>query len=153
MTVPVRAALVGFAASVSETVPLPLPPAPTVIHGVADDAVHAQPAAVLTETLAVDACADVDTLVVDSVNEQAGAACVTVNACPPAVIVAEREALVAFACTAYARVAGPEPVAALVIESQGALLDAVHVHAEAVPIATEPVAAPAPSETADGENE
>lgn len=49
-TVPVRDVVVGFAATVYETLPLPLPVAPllTVIHEELLAAVHAQPVAAVT---------------------------------------------------------------------------------------------------------
>jgi len=99
VTVPVRAPLAALAAIDSETVPFPMPDAPlaTVIHAAELTAVHEHAAPPVTETVPVDAGAETDRLVVERLIEHAGADCVTVNACPPAVIVAVRAAAVVLA--------------------------------------------------------
>jgi hypothetical protein len=97
--VPVLGVASGLAATVYERLPtpVPLPPGGIVIHGTELLAVHAQVLPVLIPTVR-NADAEVsDTLVVDSVMAHAGAACVTVNARPPMVSVAVREALVVLA--------------------------------------------------------
>jgi hypothetical protein len=80
-----------LAATASCTVPLPEPLAPdeTLIHPALLDAVHAQPAAVVTPTGVVAPPAGALALVGDNEYVQP-AACVTVKAWPPAVMVALR---------------------------------------------------------------
>jgi hypothetical protein len=130
VTEPVREALLVFAAMPSDTVPLPEPAEPPVmvIHGVELAAVHAHPEPAVTSTVPVDAADRTERLVVESVNEQTGAACVTVNVRPPTVIVAVRPAAVVLASALYAILPSPLPFVAPVILSHAALLDAVHAH-------------------------
>jgi hypothetical protein len=99
--VPVRATPV-FAATLYETLPFPVPLAPEVmvIHRTFEVATQLQPELPVTVTVPVVA-ADVVRF------EDAGArvtvqdvpACVTVNVCPPIVIVPVREVVPAFAAT------------------------------------------------------
>jgi hypothetical protein len=63
--------------------------------------------------------------------------CVTVNVCPPAVIVPVREAL-EFGATVNATIPGPLPLAPAVMPIHGTFEVAVHVHACDVFTAKEP---------------
>jgi hypothetical protein len=80
---------------------VPLAPEVIVIHGTELVAVHAQPAAVVTLTVLNADAAVSETLVVDSVMVQTGAACVTVKTRPPMVNDPVRAALVVFAVIEY----------------------------------------------------
>lgn len=129
VSVPVRCPPV-FAAKASDTVPLPVPLAPLVIvtHEAALAAVHSHEVPDMTRRLPFDAVAGTARLVDESVNAQAGAACVTPKVRPPRVMDAERGVVVAFAATLYEIVPFPLPVAALVIVNHAAVLVAVQAH-------------------------
>jgi hypothetical protein len=101
VSVPVRLARVGFAAIAIETVPSPDPLAPDVteIHVADGVAVHEQPASVSTLMLLLVAPAGTDVLTGEIENVQACPACVTVNVCPPTVIVPLRDVVVALVAT------------------------------------------------------
>jgi hypothetical protein len=66
-------------------------------------------------------------------------ACVTVNVCPPTVIVPVRLALPVLAATLNDTVAVPVPLAALVTVIQLAVLDAVHAQPAMVVTVNDPV--------------
>jgi hypothetical protein len=78
--------------------------------------------------------------------------CVTVNVPVPALIVAERGAVVGLASTLYAMVPFPLPLGALVIVNHGELLDAVHAHPLFAATEKLPVETSAPTDTLAGEN-
>jgi hypothetical protein len=88
VTVPVRDAVPAFAATRTDTLPLPLPEAPavTVIHAtlLSADQVHAVLAVTPTENVPPPEPAD--WLVREMLKLQPAPACVTVKICPPAVI-------------------------------------------------------------------
>lgn len=98
---PVRLDVVPFAATLYDTVPLPLPGVPpvTVIHDAPLDAVQVQPAATVTETVPGPPPAATVTLVADRLGVQATPAWVTVNARPAIDSVAFRAAVLALAAT------------------------------------------------------
>ncbi len=99
VTVPVRALSRPLAATVSTTVPLPLPPVGLgVIHDDAEDAVHEQPVVVVTETLAVPPSAAMLRLVGPTLNEQAGgaASCDTTKPLPAIDAVPDRSEVPVF---------------------------------------------------------
>jgi len=100
--VPVRDAVLGFAATSYETVPLPLPLAPpvSVIHAALLDAVHAQPAPAVTVTVPLVAT-DVLRVAAEGriVNEHGAPGCVIVKVFPPAVSVPVRDAVLVFCAT------------------------------------------------------
>ncbi len=100
-TVPVRAAAMVFAATVYESVPLPVPvpPAVTVIHASLLIAVQPQPVGALTVTT-LDVPDDVvDTDAGETPETQLTPACVTVNVWPPIVSVPVREVVPVLAAT------------------------------------------------------
>lgn len=102
VTVPDRDALLGFAVTLYETVPLPLPLVPpvTVIQAALLVAVHAQPAAVVTVTVPL-----VATAVLSStddgrmVNVHGAPGCVIVKVLPPIVSVPVRAVVLVFCVT------------------------------------------------------
>jgi hypothetical protein len=112
------------------TEPLPLPVAAAiVIHAALLVAVHAQPVAAVTLTVppvipAAGTLAEAAAIV----GAQGAPACVTVNALPPMVIVAERAVVVGFAVTLYETDPFPLPVAPALMVIQAALSVAVHAH-------------------------
>ena len=80
--------------------PLPLAPALIVIHVALLAAVHAQPVPAVTVTVPVVAADDVRFDDVGAiVNVHGAPACVTVNVCPPIVIVPVREVVLVLAAT------------------------------------------------------
>ena len=81
------------------------------------------------------------------------ASCVTVNVCPPAVIVPVRDVVAEFADTVNVTVPLPDPLAPPVIVIQVALLAAVH--AQPLPLVTvnELVLPPATTDNETGEIE
>jgi hypothetical protein len=100
--VPVRPVVDALAATVYETVPLPLPVAPavTVIHAALLAAVHAHDAAfAVTATVAAPPVCVGELAVGEMVVLQTTPACVTVNVCPPALMVAVRAVVFGFAAT------------------------------------------------------
>jgi hypothetical protein len=100
--VPVRDAPAVLAATLSDTVPLPVPLAPddTVIHDALLVAVREQPVIPVTETLTVPPAAATVVLVADSVNAvHAAAAWVTVNVLPATVSVPVRDEPAVLAAT------------------------------------------------------
>ena len=108
---PVRFADAVFAATLSETVPLPLPDAPavTVIHEALATAVHAHDVVAVTDTLAAPPLEVADWPVDERLKEHDAAACVTVKELPPAVIVALRLVAAVFAATLYPIEPFPDP--------------------------------------------
>jgi hypothetical protein len=92
--VPARLVVDVLAATVYETLPLPLPlgPAVMLIHGAWLAAVQAhEPALAITETVPAPPAAVGELAVGEIVKVQTTAACVTVKVCPPTPIVADRE--------------------------------------------------------------
>lgn len=108
---PVRFVDAALAATVSETVPLPLPDAPavTVIHESLLTAVHAHDVVALTDTLTAPPLEVADWLVGEMLKEHDAAACVTVKDLPPAVIAALRLVPAVFAPTLYPIEPSPDP--------------------------------------------
>ena len=140
--VPVREVVALFAPTLNVTVPLPEPlaPAVTTIQLTVLDADHVQPAPVVTvnEPGPPAEGIDCDTGPIEYV--QGGAAsCVTVNVCPPTVIVPVRCVVAVLAATLNATVPLPVPVAVPVIVIQLTLLAAVHEHPPEAATANEPV--------------
>ncbi len=140
VTVPERA-LPVLAATITLTLPLPLP-APggaTLSHGALDDAVHPHPLAAVTWTAMVPPAASMLCCSGAILNEHA-ADWVTVNGWPAMVIVPVREPPPDIGATLNPTDPLPLPVAPAVIESQSALLEAVH--AQPAPAVTVTVEAP-----------
>ncbi len=100
-TVPVRAAVPAFVATVYESEPLPVPVAPVVIviHALLLVVVQPQPVAALTVTTpeAPDEATVAD--VGEIAETQVAPACVTVKVLPPIVSVPVRDDVVVFAAT------------------------------------------------------
>jgi hypothetical protein len=97
--VPVRGVVLGFAATLYDTVPAPVPLAPpvTVIHDAWLAAVHGQPVAAVTAIVPAVAEALTDAPVGAIWLVQTAPACVTLKVCPPIVTVPVRLAVPAFA--------------------------------------------------------
>jgi hypothetical protein len=100
-TVPVRSVMVGFAAMLYATVPVPVPatPAVTVIHDALLVAVHPQLACVATATVPVAAAASTETDPGVMPNVHGAPGCVIVTTCPPAAIVPVRPVVLGLAAT------------------------------------------------------
>jgi len=102
VSVPVREAVLALAATLYVTAPSPVPLAPEVmeIHAALDVATQLQPGVAPTVTVPL-----VDADVVRSietgeiVKAQVAPACVTLNVCPPIVIVPLRDVVPVFAST------------------------------------------------------
>jgi hypothetical protein len=101
VSVPVRDAVVVFAATpnVTEPLPVPLAPALMVIQAALLVAVHAQPVAAVTTTVPAPAAAVTVADAGEIVGVQGAAAWVTVNVFPPMVRVPVRDVAVVFAAT------------------------------------------------------
>ena len=104
MIVAVRLAASGLATteySIAPLAPVPVPPEVIVSHAALDVAVHPQvvPLVVSVTLLVPPAAAKLAVAGVSAVTTHAAASCVTVCTCPPAVIVAVREAAFGFADT------------------------------------------------------
>ena len=99
VSVPVRAAMSGFAAMLNATVPSPEPLLPEVTDNHADDEVafQEQPFVVSTLTVLLVAAAGTDVLTGAIANAQAGALWVTAKLCPPIVIDPFRDEVPGFA--------------------------------------------------------
>jgi hypothetical protein len=138
VAVPLRSAPV-LAAIDSCTAPLPVPEAPavTVIQGTFDAAVHAHPFPAVTLTVVDPPAALIPCCSGAMVNVQA-VPCVTVNVSPATVSVPTRPGPV-FGAAVKLTVPLPLPDAPLLIESQGALLIAVHAQPPGAVTPTEPV--------------
>src|SRR5690349_12499774 len=145
VSVPVRLAATGFAATVKPTVPLPDPVAPlvTVIQGSLLTAVQLQPVAAVTPLEPVPPAAVKDCVLGEIAGEQVAAACVTVKVAPAIVSVPVRLDATVFAATLKPTVPLPDPVAPLVTVIQEALLAAVH----AQPVATVTPLLPVPPDS------
>ena len=153
--VPVRDVVAEFAATVNVTVPLPDPLAPPVIviQVALLAAVHVQPLPLVTANELVPPPATTDSETGEIEYVHGAAACVTVNVCPPAVIVPVRDVVAEFAATLNVTVPFPDPLAPPVIVIHVALLAAVH--AQPLPLVTvnEPVPPPATTDSDTGETE
>jgi hypothetical protein len=151
VTTPVRGVMLVLAAMLYATVPLPLPPvAPvSVIQPTVLDAVHAQPAFVVTETDPVRAPAVMERLVGEMENVQP-AAWVIVKVCPAIVSEPVRGLVVVFAATEKLTVPGPEPLLPPVIVAHAALLLADQLHPAATDTPTDPVVDAAPTDVPVG---
>src|SRR4249919_1663862 len=101
VTVPVRFVDAALAAMFSDTVPLPLPEAPavTVIQESLLTAVHAHDVVAVTDTPTAPPLEVAEWPVGEMLKEHDAAACITVKAVPPAVIVALRLVPAVFAAT------------------------------------------------------
>lgn len=99
VTVPVRLARLGFAATEIDTVPSPVPVAPEVIviQETVLVAFHVQPASVSTLMVLLVASAGTDALTGAIEYVQGTPACVTANVSPPMVIVPARDDVLVFA--------------------------------------------------------
>jgi hypothetical protein len=107
---------------------VPLAPAVIVNHDTELDAVHEQPASVVTFTVPVPAAATTEALVGATVKVQGTPVCVTVKVCPAIVSVPVRDDVDGLAATANVTaplplVFGPAPA---VTEIQETLLVALH---------------------------
>ena len=124
----------------------------TVIHESALDAVHghAEGSVTATEPCAPLAGTDVDTGA--NVAVQTTPACVTVNVCPPAVIVPVRLLRLVFAAIEYPTVPSPVPLAPDVMLIQEAEAVAFQVQPGSVSTLTVPVAASLGMEVLTGES-
>jgi hypothetical protein len=153
VAVPVRAVVAVLAATDIATVPFPEPLAPLVI--VSQDAplvaVQAQPARLVTDTLAAwpPASALVDVGVIEYV--QAAAAWFTLKVCPAMLSVPVREVVAVFALAEKLTVPLPLPEAPAVIVSHDAPLVAVHAQPTAALTPTDPVDAAAPTDADDAD--
>jgi hypothetical protein len=144
VTVPVRDAVLGFAATSYDTVPFPFPLAPPVrvIQAALLVAVHVQPAPAVTVTVPLVATevlrfADEGRMV----NEQGAPGCVMVNVFPATVRVPVRDAVLVFCVTLYVTLPLPVPLAPAPIVIHVLLL--VDVQAQPAPVVTviDPLAA------------
>ena len=102
VSVPDRGDVAWFCATLSDTLPfpVPLPPLATAIHVTLLVAVHVHVLPDVTVTVAVPPVSAAEIAVGDTVYEQlAGADCVTVTVCPATVSVPVREAVDVFAST------------------------------------------------------
>lgn len=123
-SVPDRAGPLSAAAeNVTVPEPLPLPPAVMVSQGCVLEALHSQPAVVVTLTVRVPPLASTLCESGETSNAQPGD-CVTVKACPAIVRDAVREGP-AVGATVMVTLPGPTPAAG-VMAIQLALLEAVH---------------------------
>jgi hypothetical protein len=152
---PFRDEVPGFAVTLYETCPLPLPlePPVIVIQDVLVVAFHAQPLPAVTDTFAEPAVAPSVAVVGERPKVQAAASWVTVNARPATVSVPVRWLVVVFAATEYPTEPFPLPFAPDVTVIQDAELDAVQLHPEVVVTATMPVFAVAATDVPLGEIE
>lgn len=154
--VPVRELVSGFAATLYDTCPFPVPlvPAVMVIHDTLFDAVHAHPLPAVTVIVPFAAEAPIEVPVGEMVNVHGtGASWVTVNVRPAIVTVPVRWFVPVFAATEYPTVPGPLPLAPDVIVIHEAELDALQPHPVVVVTLTEPVEALAETDVAVGEIE
>jgi hypothetical protein len=126
--VPLRAAVVVFAAALMPTVPLPLPLAPdvTLNHVSLLAAVHGQPVPAVTLTVPVPPAAVIAWLVGLIAYVHAAAAWLTVKVAPAIVKVPLREVVAVFAAALIPTVPLPLPLAPEVTLSHVSLLAAVH---------------------------
>jgi len=129
VSVPVRALVVLFAATVTPTVPSPDPlaPAVTVIHGTFDTAVHAQPAGAVTRRLVAPPAVCVERLVGVPANEQGTAACVTGTFCPAIVNVPLRGLVTLLGSIEIVTAPLPEPLVPVFTVIQGTLETALQL--------------------------
>jgi hypothetical protein len=97
--VAVRCVVLGLAAMLYATEPLPVPLAPLVMdtHVALSTAVQAHPAGIEIAIVPVDDAAPTDTLVGEIVDVHGMPACVTVNDCPAIVTTPTRCEMVVFA--------------------------------------------------------
>jgi hypothetical protein len=153
VTVPERGVPFGFAAILNEADPLPLPVAPpvNVIHPalLVDD--HAHPVGAVTAAEPVVAVAATDCVDGEIAYVQGTAACVTVKVCPAIVSVPMRCDAFGFGATLKDARPPPLPLVAPSSVIHAALLAAVHAHPAGAVTVDDPVAAPAPTDCADGE--
>src|SRR3954465_12280702 len=127
VAVPVRGVVAVLAATLIATVPLPLPLAPlvTVSHGAAVAAVQAQPAELVTATLAESPAASALKLGGAIEYVHVAAAWLTVKVWPAMVAVPVRVVVAVLAATLIATVPLPLPLAPPGPVSHGAALAAV----------------------------
>jgi hypothetical protein len=155
VTVPVRPVVAALAATLYETVPLPVPLAPpvTVIHdGALLVAVHAHDVALaVTATVPLPPACVGELAVGEMPIAQTTPACVMPNVCPAAVMVAVRWFVLGLAVMLYETLPLPDPVAPLVIDTQDASSTAVHEQPAGMEMVMLPVAAAASTDTPVGE--
>ena len=128
VSVPVRAPPV-LAATLSVTIPSPLPAAPPVmvIHGTALVAVHAHPSVDVTSIVREPPAADVDVAVGSIEEVQSGAAALWLRATPsPSIVIEPLRAAPPLRATRNATLPLPVPSAPEVIVIQLTMLDALH---------------------------
>jgi hypothetical protein len=137
VTVPVRDAVPAFAATLTFTLPFPLPEAPevTVIHATLLCADHPHELPAVTPTVNVPPPEPADWLAGEMLNVQPGAAWVTVKVFPPAVILPVRDPPL-LVMTLYATHPLPLPDPDRIFSHDGESLDDVQVHPAAAVIAT-----------------
>jgi hypothetical protein len=144
VTLPLRLAVVAFAAMVSVTDPLPVPLAgDTVIHAALLVALHPQPVALaVTPIVLVPPPLAAETVAGDTPMVQVMPAWVMVNAWPAIVTVPVRELVVVFAPAVTVTDPPPMPLAADTV-SQAALLVVVQPQSPALAVTATPVVPPA----------
>jgi hypothetical protein len=138
VTVPVRDAVPVFAATLSDTVPLPLPEEPeaTVIHATLLSADHPHEVPAVTPTVNVPPPEPADWLAGEMLKVQPAEAWVTVKGCPPAVILPVRVVAPLFAWTLYVTHPLPLPDPPDRIFNHDESLDDDQVHPAGAVIAT-----------------
>src|SRR4051794_30645245 len=123
-----RAAVVVFAAAVNVTVPPPVPVAPVAMttHPALLDAVHAQPALVVTVTVPDPPAAAKDWLAGEMLKAHPAPACVTVKVLPATVKVPVRGVVAVVAAAVKLTEPLPVPLPPALMVNQDALLVADH---------------------------
>ena len=134
-----------MAATLNETVPLPLPLAPpvTVSHPVLLVAVHAHPVVALTFVDDAPPAAATVRLEGDSVTSHAAPACVTVKGCPATLSVPVRACAVVFAAAVNVTEPLLVPLPPLVTASHPVDVLAVHAQPAGAVTFVEPLPPPA----------
>jgi hypothetical protein len=147
VSVPVRCVELPLTAAANATVPLPLPLAPLVTVNQEVSlltAVHAHPDAAITLAEPVPPSARTDWLNGETEYVHDAPACVTLNVCPPIVIVPVRCVVLALTAALKATVPFPLPLAPLVtVNQEVSLLTPVHAHPVGAVTAVDPVPPPA----------
>src|SRR5215203_6982083 len=122
--VPMRTKVLVLALTLNPIVPTPVPEPPDVmvIHAVDGTAFHAHPEPVVTSTVFAPPAAAIDMLAGLKASAQLRPLWLTLNVCPPMVIVPARTVVPGFDAIVYATVPGPLPLAPESIVIQTALL-------------------------------
>ncbi len=138
VTVPVRGAVPALAATLSDTLPLPLPDAPavTVIHAALLSADHPHEVPAVTPTVNVPPADPADWLAGEMLKLQPAPACVTTSACPRRPVIFPVRVPPVFARTLYATQPLPVPAPERTCSHVGESLAEVHLHPGSAAIAT-----------------